>query len=111
MLGSSTVQLFGIEDIETAEWVSKNLGESLHKKKEKHGKQKIIKESIKPLLTPSEVIDKFSKYKNRQVIFPLGYKPMRLERLAYKDGIKLGSNNISKVSIEGRDLSGCFDDY
>jgi type IV secretion system protein VirD4 len=80
-IANSNTQIFGVGmgDTETAEWLSKSLGEG----KDENGNKA-------PLLSPAEVMNTLGKNDPRQVILPCsGVKkvdnlPMRLERLTYK---------------------------
>lgn len=111
MTANSTVQVFGVNDIETAEWLSQNLGSAVHRRTDgregftKMYRKKVVQENVYPLLTPNEVMNKFGKTSNRQVVMPTDGLPMRLERLAYKP------LDFSGNSFRGYPLQFHFEDY
>ena len=80
-INASNVQVFGVTDPETAEWLSKDM---LGAARSKLSTEK-LENTARPLLTPQEIMNEFGKNDPRQIIFPNdGGFPMRLERLAYK---------------------------
>ena len=106
MMANSTVQVFGVNDINTAEWLSQNLGTAVHRRKDgregftKLYKKKVVNEAVYPLLTPNEVMNKFGKTTNRQVVIPTDGLPMRLERLAYKP-MNINGNKFRAIGTKG----------
>mgnify|MGYP002623868776 CR=1 FL=1 len=108
---NSTVQVFGVNDIETAEWLSQNLGTAVQQRTDgregvtKMYRKKVVHENVYPLLTPNEVMSKFGKNTNRQVVMPTDGLPMRLERLAYKP------LSISGNKFRGYPLQFHFEDW
>ena len=90
MTANSTVQVFGVNDTETAKWVAEKLGGTMIRRTEKRrddsvvNKKKVVHEAAYNLLTPSEVSTMLGKGANRQIVFPNDGFPMRLERLAFK---------------------------
>ena len=105
MLANSTVQVFGVNDMRTAEWVSGMLGKGAVTVKDKH---KGSQEYITSLLTPNEVMVKFGKTENRQFVKPAEGFPMRLERCAYKP-LDIGKHGF--YEYERNALKGCFEDW
>lgn len=85
-VSSSTVQCFGVNDIETARFVSSLLGETLQtrKEKEKGGRKRVVSEIPRPLMTPTEVMRELGKTSPMQIVIPNTGPPMRLTRLAHK---------------------------
>jgi type IV secretory pathway TraG/TraD family ATPase VirD4 len=80
-VSSSTVQCFGVNDIETARFISSLLGEKIQTRKE--GKR-IVSEVPCLLMTPTEVIRELGKTSPMQIVIPNVGPPMRLTRLAHK---------------------------
>lgn len=111
MTANATVQVFGVNDVETAEWLSQNLGSAVQRRTDgregltKLYRPKVVNENIYPLLTPNEVMTKFGKTTNRQVVMPTDGLPMRLERLAYKP------LNFSGNKFRGYPLQFHFEDW
>lgn len=109
MLANSTVQVFGVNSIETAEWVSETLGSTVHTKTEGgNGRQYSTHEAVYPLLTPNEVMTKLGKSENYQYIKPVEGFPLRLERCAYKP-LDIGKHGF--YELEPNALKGCFEDW
>ncbi|MEZ4938752.1 MAG: type IV secretory system conjugative DNA transfer family protein [Crocinitomicaceae bacterium] len=87
IISGSTVQVFGVNDPETADWVSNRLGVRINPTKEKknwRSRPRVVSERVDSLLTPDEVEDILGKGNNLQIVFPTQGRPMRLERLTYK---------------------------
>ncbi|KAB2915561.1 MAG: TraM recognition domain-containing protein [Bacteroidetes bacterium] len=106
MTANSTVQVFGVNDMNTAEWVSEMLGASNYVRKS--GKDKSRHETIYPLLTPNEVMIMLGKTENRQIVKTAEGFPMRLERCSYKP-LNLGKHGFLEYSKDA--LRGCFEDW
>jgi len=109
VVSASNTQILGVNDPETAEWVSKRLGSRRNKtiKKEKwysHGE--VIKERIDPLLSIDEVESELGKNTELQIVFPVQGRPMRLERITYKP-LPFGRS----LDSIGYSLKGHFEDY
>lgn len=105
MLANSTVQVFGVNDMRTAQWVSNMLGEGMSKTKDKNN---TVHQSINPLLTANEVMIKFGKTENCQFVKPAEGFPMRLERCSYKP-LNIGRHGFQE--FERNALKGCFEDW
>lgn len=101
-VSSSTVQLFGVKDLETAQWANELLGKSLNKRKERNGyfRKKVVAEKIQELATSSEIIEELGKSRPLQYVFPMDGLPMRLHRMAYKT-IQVEGNTFKGLSLEG----------
>lgn len=83
-VSSSNVQLFGVNDTDTARWASERIGQALRKEtKGMIRKRTVSKETIK-LMTPDEIMSYCGKDSNRGIVIPVTGYPMRLERMAYK---------------------------
>lgn len=108
MTANSTVQVFGVNDLETAEWVSETVGSAIQRRKEGRIKKKVIHEAVYPLLTPNEVIMKLGKTENRQLVRTAEGFPMRLERCSYKP-LELGKHGFYELAPGA--LKGCFTDW
>lgn len=106
IIGNSTFQVFGVKDLETAEFVSQMLGSRILRRYEKQktnlGFQKkvISNETTRELLTPSEVMTKLGSSSNLQIVFPNQGLPMRLERLTFKS-MKLGNTRFKALGLGG----------
>lgn len=105
MLANSTVQVFGVNDLKTAQWVSDMLGAGTTQIKDNN---KQTREVINPLLTPNEVMAKFGKTENRQFVKTVEGFPMRLERCSYKP-LSMGKHGFQE--FEHNALKGCFEDW
>lgn len=119
MVGTSTVQVFGIRHLETAEWISKQLGKAIRRRTAFQWSlmalffPRVLHEAAQDLLTPDEVMRMLGKSDNIQIVLPTQGFPMRLERLAYKplktkDGGKF--RDIGPVS-NWKNLKGHFEDW
>lgn len=107
ILGNATVQVYGINSLFTAEWISRMLGEGIQKKKIGKGEARHVQEYIRPLLTPSEVRIKLSRSANRSIVFSDGF-PMRLERCSFKP-MKISGNRFFEFAPFA--FKGCFEDW
>jgi type IV secretion system protein VirD4 len=104
-VSSSTVQLFGVKDLETAKWASEYLGKAVIQRKEKTGRfsSRVVSEKESDLATPPEIMEELGKSKPFQYVFPMGGQPMRLHRLAYKP------IEIDRIPFKGLPLEGHFE--
>lgn len=110
VLSASTTQIFGVNDTETAEWVSKKLGVRNNrrtKRKKWYLRGELVSERIDQLMTPDEVTTELGKESPLQIIFPTHGRPMRLERLTYKP-LNLSYSHICPVPFS---LKGHFKDW
>jgi len=83
-IGASTIQLFGIADIQTAEWASDRLGQGFRTTTEKHGKASTKRTERYSLLGPDEVINLLGKDEPTQIVIPRNGYPMRLTRMSFR---------------------------
>ncbi len=94
-IAASTVHCFGVSDMQTAEFISKLLGEKVVSRKEriegKRFRKRIVHEMPRPLMTPTEVIKELQKNSSMQIVIPNTGNPMRLTRVAHKS-----------IKVEGR---------
>ncbi len=105
ILGNSTVQVFGVNSLHTARFVSDMLGNAVQKTKNENGFEK---ESIHPLLTPAEVKIRLGKNTNQCIVFPTDGYPMRLERCSFKPQ-KINGKRFWEFSPFA--FKGCFENY
>ncbi len=109
IVGASTLQIFGINDLDTAKWVSERLGKRVNRIEQpatfdnKGKKQKRYVERIDPLLSVDEVENMLKKNKKTMIVFSPEGKPMRLERVTYKP--------IPGYNLVPFDLKGHFEDW
>lgn len=96
-IANSTVQMFGIHDEETAKFASFMLGRRvLERKKKGH----IVAEASREVLTPQEVITKYHKSANKQLVFPTTGLPLRLVRLSYKR-MRIDGHKFRNIGFRG----------
>ncbi|MDW3195875.1 MAG: type IV secretory system conjugative DNA transfer family protein [Cytophagales bacterium] len=79
-IANSTLEFFGVHDLETANYISSLLGNRIEKVKN-NGKDF---EKKLPLMTAQEVMTYLAKNRNRMLVFPVDGLPLRLERVGYK---------------------------
>ena len=112
MIGNSNSIFFGVNDLETAQYISDSLGKALKRRTEKRASflegQKVINETPAELLTAAEVMTKLGKGNNTQIVFPADGMPMRLERLAFKP-LKIGGRRFRSFGLDG--LRAHFEDW
>lgn len=87
VLSASTTQVFGVNDTETAEWVSKKLGVRNNRRKRRRKwylRGELVSERIDQLMTPDEITVELGKESPLQIVFPTNGRPMRLERMTYR---------------------------
>ena len=96
-IANSTIQMFGIHDEETAKFASFMLGRRvLERKKKGH----IVAEASREVLTPQEIITKYHKSANKQLVFPMTGLPLRLVRLAYKR-MRIDGHKFRSIGFRG----------
>lgn len=79
----STMQYFGVNDLSTADRISRRLGK--HVVRQSRGFFKRHTSYVDAdLITPAEVMQELRSSSNLQYVFPSSTLPMRLERVAYK---------------------------
>lgn len=99
-LSSSTIQIYGVRDDNTASWVSRILGTKLSvTKKGMIGFRKEEKHVVE-LMPASKVQTTFQKNARHQIIIPSEGNPMWLERLAFKD-LKFEGRYFRSLPLEG----------
>jgi len=85
-ISSSSLQCYGVNDFQTAEFISKLLGEKMRAKKEgKLLEKRVGFEMPRPVLTPNEVMVELAKNSPMQIVFPHTGLPLRLTRTAFKE--------------------------
>lgn len=101
-VSSSTVQLFGVKDLETAQWASEMLGDFMSVRTEKTGwvKKRVMSEDARKLATSPEIMEELGKSSPMQFVFPMAGLPMRLQRLAYKP-LEIDGNHFKGLPLEG----------
>lgn len=87
-VSSSNTQVFGVNDNETAQWVSNTLGSRTAIYKDIQSGRKFRTEH--PLLTPQQVFNKLQKTALQQIIFPSDGLPIRAKRTPYDKFIMEG---------------------
>ncbi len=111
IVANSTTQIFGVKDMETAQWVSEMMGVAKIEEKESQGflkKKKTISEKEYPLLTPDEVMNKLGENDNYQLVRTSSGFPFRLERCAFKP-LRFGGKKFREFSPGA--FGGCFEEY
>ena len=100
-----TVQVFGVSDDETAQWVSKKLGK--HRVPDRAGilRRKTVGMREEYLVPPEEVEQVLGKTSDIQYLFRSGTPPIRLRRMAYK------SMTIEGKKFKGLPLKGTYDEH
>lgn len=81
VVSASTIQILGVNDDETAQWISKKLGQRRTSIQEKDGKT--IDQSV-PVMSPNQVMSEFKQKGNLSISFPLNGAPQRLFRINFK---------------------------
>lgn len=94
--GSSTTQIYGIRDLETAAWAARMLGKHQPGK----GGQGGVPGPARDLLTPEEIMEEFGKDKPKQLVLTPNGRPMRLERLAYKP-LVVNGHRFNGLPLDG----------
>ena len=101
-VSSSTVQLFGVKDLETAEWASEMLGTYRHQRKERSRfRKRIVQEDLREWATPEEIREELGKARPFQYVFPTEGLPMRLRRMAYKTLVIEGNRFNGAPFLDG----------
>lgn len=102
-IANSTIQMFGIHDEETAKFASFMLGRRVLERRKKGN---IVAEASREVLTPQEIITKYHKSANKQLVFPTTGLPLRLVRLAYKR-MRIDGHLFRNIGFRG--LSGHYE--
>ncbi len=120
ILANSTIQVFAVNNMKTAEWVSQDLGEARQRRTERRRGclgfffPRTVHETALPLLTPNEVMNKFRKSDNIQYVRTTEDYPMLLERVSFKP-LKFGGDNKFEEkqfhSFPNEGLRGHFEEW
>jgi type IV secretory pathway TraG/TraD family ATPase VirD4 len=94
---SSTIQLFGVNDLPTAERFSRRLGKWTKRERSRGGRT--YREC--DLATPAELMQELRLSSNLQYVFPPGTLPMRLERVAFKPLRTKDGGAFAGLPLEG----------
>lgn len=119
MVSNAYVIVFGLapHDTETPKWVSDSLGKKmLHRKERRRGimgllRPKVVSESARELLTPTEVATMLSPNSTKQIVLTPMNLPMLLDRLTFKTmkiNDEFGSTKFGTFGLDG--LRGHFYD-
>ncbi|MCA8998767.1 MAG: type IV secretory system conjugative DNA transfer family protein, partial [Planctomycetaceae bacterium] len=100
----SAMQYYGIDDIETAERISRELGKST-KRVGGRLSGKPISEQVYDVVTPAEVMTELRKNAPLQYVFPTTSAPMRLSRVAHKPIVTEEGGRFQSLPLAGH-----FDD-
>ena len=96
-LGNSWLQCFGINDLETAEYISKMIGDRVMGRT-KNGD--VASESLRHVLSAAELRTKYGKNSSKQLIFPTSGLSVRSHRLAYKR-MKIDGQQFRDIGFTG----------
>jgi type IV secretion system protein VirD4 len=101
-ISSSTVQLFGVNDMNTAQWASDIIGKNAYKRHEKTGtfSRRVVQDDPRELATPAEIMEELGKSSPMQYVRPMTGHPMRLSRLAYKE-LEIEGHRFKGLPLEG----------
>lgn len=99
---SSTVQLFGVRDLATAQWASQFCGKDLYQRNDGPGvwRRRVAQEQPRELSTPEEIMEELGKDRPMQFVFPTSGLPMRLSRLAFKP-LTVNGHKFEGLPLEG----------
>jgi type IV secretory pathway TraG/TraD family ATPase VirD4 len=96
----STMQYFGVNDLATAERISRRLGKCIAaERKGWFTRHKSYREV--DLVTPAEVMMELRSSSNLEYIFPSNALPMRLERVAFKPMVTADGGKFAGLPLEG----------
>lgn len=82
---SSTIQAYGIDDNETARWLSEKLGSHVFSEKKGPIGKRQLQSHVAPIFDASEITTKFQKNTPLSLVFPNYGFPMLLERRTATD--------------------------
>lgn len=111
LISASTIQVFGVNDPVTADWITERIGERTSKTKKKRKWYKsgeVVRETNVPLIATSDVYKELGKESRYQIVFSTSGYPMRLERLSYK---AIEGKEYKPIPIKQVDLQGHFEDF
>lgn len=104
---ASTIQAYGVRDNDTAEWLTKKMGNQIEYERTGRlwSKKREVKKHIVPLMDASKILNTFQKNIPYELVFPPEGQPMFLERMAFKP------MNLEGRQFRGLSLAGTYDGF
>lgn len=87
-LGNSDKQFFGVNEPKDVDYIYDHLGEYRLKKRPEQTASGHYEEHLKPLMTKTEIKERLAQHSNEQIVLPLGFAPLWIERVPFWDNFK-----------------------